>query len=302
MNLATYESIICCLEKQERSGGFLSVLEKVLTQFPEEREDSVRSILAQEYQRQIKRGFKESHSGANKRRVYRKYTEGVDSGAEPGLVVRMAREVGGSSALTARTILEERLAQDREEGEVRDDRAVKQQIGRLIKDTTLLGDGELAYEVWLATLEDHSYGPLAEAIKSSVGEEHEQKIKDILTEQGIPYCDEHVLRGQGYDKTPDIKLELPLALEGGHVINWIESKALFGDPEAHSTYLKDQFWSYWNRFGPGLVIYWHGFVAQLDSNRSQGIVLADGFPEGITRFQPSGVNKNEVKREEETKS
>ena len=49
-------------------------------------------------------------------------------------------------------------------------------------------------EVWLATLEDHSYGPLAEAIKSSVGEEHEQKIKDILTEQGIPYCDEHVLR------------------------------------------------------------------------------------------------------------
>ena len=32
---------------QERSGGFLSVLEKVLTQFPEEREDSVRSILAQ---------------------------------------------------------------------------------------------------------------------------------------------------------------------------------------------------------------------------------------------------------------
>ena len=93
--------------------------------------------------------------------------------------------------------------------------------------------------MWLATLEDHSYGPLAEAIKSSVGEEHEQKIKDILTEQGIPYCDEHVLRDkvagwvwkmslslQGYDKTPDIKLELPLAIEGGHVINWIESKVL----------------------------------------------------------------------------
>ena len=153
-----------------------------------------------------------------------------------------------------------------------------------MRDTTLLGDARLAYEVWLATLEDHSYGPLAEAIKGSVGEEHEQKIKDILKEKDIPYCDEHVLRGQGYDKTPDIKLEIPLALEeGGHIINWIESKALFGDPESHSGYLKDQFWSYWNRFGPGMVIYWAGYVKQLDVHRSQGIVLCDHFPEKIIR-------------------
>ena len=153
-----------------------------------------------------------------------------------------------------------------------------------MRDTTLLGDARLAYEVWLATLEDHSYGPLAEAIKGSVGEEHEQKIKDILKEKDIPYCDEHVLRGQGYDKTPDIKLEIPLALEeGGHIINWIESKALFGDPESHSGYLKDQFWSYWNRFGPGMVIYWAGYVKQLDVHRAQGIVLCDHFPEKIIR-------------------
>ena len=153
-----------------------------------------------------------------------------------------------------------------------------------MRDTTLLGDARLANEVWLATIEDHSYGPFAEAIKASVGEEHEQKIKDILKEKDIPYCDEHVLRGQGYDKTPDIKLEIPLALEeGGHIINWIESKALFGDPESHSGYLKDQFWSYWNRFGPGMVIYWSGYVKQLDIHRSQGIVLCDHFPEKIIR-------------------
>ena len=160
------------------------------------------------------------------------------------------------------------------------------QVGRLMRDTTLLGDAKLANEVWLATIEDHSYGPFAEAIKASVGEEHEQKIKDILKEKDIPYCDEHVLRGQGYDKTPDIKLEIPLALEeGGHIINWIESKALFGDPESHSGYLKDQFWSYWNRFGPGMVIYWSGYVKQLDVHRSQGIVLCDQFPEKIIRLR-----------------
>ena len=45
----------------------------------------------QEYQRQIKRGFKESHSAGNKRKMYQQYKEAVERGETEGVVVRLAR-------------------------------------------------------------------------------------------------------------------------------------------------------------------------------------------------------------------
>uniref|UniRef100_A0A2K6FLE4 CDAN1-interacting nuclease 1 n=1 Tax=Propithecus coquereli TaxID=379532 RepID=A0A2K6FLE4_PROCO len=91
---------------------------------------------------------------------------------------------------------------------------------------------------------------------------------------------EDQLRAKGYDKTPDFILQVPVAVEG-HIIHWIESKASFGDECSHHAYLHDQFWSYWNRFGPGLVIYWYGFIQELDCNRERGILLKASFPTDI---------------------
>ena len=45
--------------------------------------------------------------------------------------------------------------------------------------------------------------------------------------------------------------------------------------------------SYQNRFGPGIVIYWFGFIEELDVNRNKGILLYDHLPENFVHFDPS---------------
>lgn len=88
------------------------------------------------------------------------------------------------------------------------------------------------------------------------------------------------MRIRGFDKIFDVKLEVLFSVDG-YVINWIESKVSFGDEYSYRGYLKDQFWSYWNRFGFGMVIYWFGFIEELDIDREKGIILSDNFLENI---------------------
>ena len=129
---------------------------------------------------------------------------------------------------------------------------------------------------------DDQFGPSIDLIKKSIGEEYELILKDKLTLMNIPFKDENILRDQGYDKTPDLLLAVPIAV-GDNVINWIESKASFGDEHTHKQYLREQYWSYWNRFGPGLVIYWFGFVDELaEETLDKGIIIMDHMPSEVT--------------------
>ena len=73
--------------------------------------------------------------------------------------------------------------------------------------------------------------------------------------KNIPFETEDDLRRKGYSKTPDVRLLVPIALplpNGKHqIINWIDSKAMFGDYYAfHQN--KNQLTGYLNRFGPGI--------------------------------------------------
>lgn len=130
----------------------------------------------------------------------------------------------------------------------------------------------------------------------SVGCEYEVKLKDYLTERNIAFCDENQLRTRGYDKTPDFKLEVPIAVNG-FVVNWIESKARFGSEEVHDTTTKEQYLSYWNRFGTGLVIYWFDYVDTVAAKeqKEKKFIVMNHFPQNITYMDTKTLRCTETR-------
>lgn len=59
-------------------------------------------------------------------------------------------------------------------------------------------------------------------------------------------------------------------------MHWIDSKASFGDERTHSSQLEGQYRTYTNRYGPGLVIYWFGFLADMENDAE--VLMLDDFP------------------------
>lgn len=78
--------------------------------------------------------------------------------------------------------------------------------------------------------------------------------------------------------------QAPILLHGA-LVNWIDSKAMFGDGTTHSENTIKQYSTYTNRFGPGAVVYWLGFIADLVSDSSDVLVTADFEPLDIIQIQ-----------------
>lgn len=136
---------------------------------------------------------------------------------------------------------------------------------------------------------DKYYSPSMDEFRNRIGREYEERLNRHLDALGVVYLDEPKMRKMGYARTPDAVLSEPIAVEG-RVVKWIESKAWFGDPPSHATYLRDQYWPYYNRFGPGLVIYWFGFVEEsVLEHLDRGVVVMEDFPQlsTITKISSS---------------
>nr|CAD7409796.1 unnamed protein product [Timema poppensis] len=146
-----------------------------------------------------------------------------------------------------------------------------------MKDTSLIKDKDLAYEVLMCVLYDDQYGPVADAYKHSLGYDYETKLYQLAKEADISCRSEDYMRVNGFDKTPDLLLSKPIAI-GQHVVNWVESKALFADEELHEIYFSEQYDRYRNRYGPGMVIYWFGFVEPLPRGYTNRMVTVKESP------------------------
>lgn len=156
----------------------------------------------------------------------------------------------------------------------------KPEISEMIRNFDLIPDPRLSLNVCHCVLNDNQEGPIADAARRCIGEEYELRLKEFARNAGMVFYDEGDLRREGYDKTPDLKMAIPF-LYKGKVMNWIESKALFGDQESHKRYLADQLTSYVNRFGAGIVIYWMGYLDDIKNNPENGpdIIILNSFPD-----------------------
>lgn len=163
---------------------------------------------------------------------------------------------------------------------------------KLYKTPSLIPLKVLELNVLMCHKEDRHCSPRMDKYRTEVGLEYEEILEENLKKNNIPFMNEGDMRKTGYAKTPDSILLQPIAIsrKGGEplVVKWIESKAWFGDPTSHQTYLRDQYWPYYNRFGPGLVIYWMGIVDEMIlPHHDKGVAVMDHFPlsENIIRIE-----------------
>ncbi|XP_066536238.1 CDAN1-interacting nuclease 1 isoform X1 [Hoplias malabaricus] len=266
-----YKTIAKFIEQLQPTRQCMKILKN---KFPNHSQSTLLSIFSLEYQKRMKRSLAKHHAPDVVEEYYQRYRSEAKKRPSDPVLLELANEVDLSPSLLARLMLERFL--EEQQGSV----SSKQVLNSMLREPSLISDVHLAKHVEQCTINDCCYGPLVDCIKHAIGQEHEEILREKLREKNLSFLDENHLRAKGYDKTPDIILEVPVAVEG-HIVHWIESKASFGDEQSHRTYLNDQFWSYWNRFGPGLVIYWYGFIAELDCQRDRGILLKDCFPSDI---------------------
>lgn len=117
---------------------------------------------------------------------------------------------------------------------------------------------------------DYVYSHWAEIEQRERGQVHEKKIGEWLTKKGVEFWTEADRRGEG--KTPDFLLKKKITIRGRE-INWIESKAYFADEKEIFRTTKKQLSHYLELFGPGAVVYWFGFIE--DVELPKGVLFLD---------------------------
>lgn len=138
----------------------------------------------------------------------------------------------------------------------------KKQFWKYVREPETIPNPRIKKEIIEITEADTIYSPWGNEIQFKRGTWGESKLQEWLKSHNVTYRTEKDLRGK-FAKTPDCLLDEPLKLNGW-TINWIESKASFGDRVEFNKNIRGQLAQYVDMFGHGLVVYWFGHVEEVD--------------------------------------
>jgi hypothetical protein len=142
---------------------------------------------------------------------------------------------------------------------LKEDGISRKMFRKYLNDLTLVKDQRLRKELEEVIANDIIYSPEGNDIQAKRGQIGEERINQWLTDHNIEFQSEKELTPE-YEKTPDFLLKFPLNVRGID-IHWIESKATFGNKSEIKKNIKNQLAPYHELFGPGMVIYWYGFIS-----------------------------------------
>jgi len=163
-------------------------------------------------------------------------------------------------------------------------------LTHFLETPTIIPDEKLRQELLSCLASDPFCSLPVEQLKECTGKEYEEYLIARLQEKGLCFETEAELRSRGKPKTPDVLFLIPMATPhcnrpscGPVVVNWIDSKAMFADEDTLAEHF-EQLRGYTNRYGRGLVIYWHGYVETITSSSlfasaDDMIMISHTFPE-----------------------
>lgn len=149
----------------------------------------------------------------------------------------------------------------------------RQRFWKLLNELDGVKDAKLRRQLREVCDADLIYSPEGTERQNRRGAWGEGRLHAWLDVRGVEYRTENDLRSE-YKKTPDTLLKTPLEYNGLQV-RWIESKASFGDPYEIKRHIRRQLTPYVDLFGQGLVIYWFGYVEDVDLPLPDGVEIVD---------------------------
>ncbi|MDD4307647.1 MAG: C15orf41 family protein [Thermoplasmata archaeon] len=159
----------------------------------------------------------------------------------------------------------------------------RKEFWNYIRDPKSAPDKRLKTEMYEVVREDIIYSPAGMDVQYQRGKKGEARLCEWLDRNGIEYRTENDLRGE-YQKTPDCLLHEPIEIDGQKV-HWFESKANYGNAFEVKRNNKKQLVPYTEIFGPGIVVYWFGYVSDFEPADDVRVVDASFFNKTLEQMK-----------------